>query len=352
MVLGRSAGLGSTLFVPAFAPRAPIVNLFDYYYHPRSNDLADELTPTACRPITSTGGPPPTPWTCSTWRIRGRALDALRLAARPLPGRVPRRLRGDPRRRRPPPLPWPRHAMRVGPADDRRPIGAEGREGRHLRRPRARPAPGLRPLPGAGEPADAGAIGRDLRRRRRRAPSGGRWTSSTSAATTPRPPSPRDPPHDPDRFWMLGAVSRREPWPKCSRASDLHVDPSRPYSVSRSLAGGDGRRGGRACLGLGAGPRGHRRRTGTPCSCRPTTPTPRPSRALEVLADPAGHRPIGEAAAAVGPRTLRPGRLPRGARRAARRAGEGSAGRGPAGHERPVPPLRPSRRSSAGWRWS
>lgn len=43
MVLGRSAGLGSSLFIPAYESRAPIVNYFDYYYHPRQNDLADDL---------------------------------------------------------------------------------------------------------------------------------------------------------------------------------------------------------------------------------------------------------------------------------------------------------------------
>src|SRR5438093_1325060 len=39
LVLGRSAGLGSTLFAPTHFPRMPIVNLFDYYYQPHENDL-------------------------------------------------------------------------------------------------------------------------------------------------------------------------------------------------------------------------------------------------------------------------------------------------------------------------
>jgi glycosyltransferase involved in cell wall biosynthesis len=43
LVLGRSVGLGSTLFVPASLPGTPIVNLFDYYLHPRANDLAGEM---------------------------------------------------------------------------------------------------------------------------------------------------------------------------------------------------------------------------------------------------------------------------------------------------------------------
>src|SRR3954447_531800 len=33
LVLGRSAGLGSTLFVPPFQPGVPVVNLFDGFTH-------------------------------------------------------------------------------------------------------------------------------------------------------------------------------------------------------------------------------------------------------------------------------------------------------------------------------
>ena len=42
VVLGRSDGLGSSLFSPVSAPRTPIVQFFDYYYHARKYDLADE----------------------------------------------------------------------------------------------------------------------------------------------------------------------------------------------------------------------------------------------------------------------------------------------------------------------
>jgi glycosyltransferase involved in cell wall biosynthesis len=41
VVLGRSSGLGSTLFTPVFQPRVPIVNLFDYYYHAHAHDLSE-----------------------------------------------------------------------------------------------------------------------------------------------------------------------------------------------------------------------------------------------------------------------------------------------------------------------
>src|SRR3954462_7264366 len=42
LIVGRSAGLGSTLFAPVYAPAPPRVNLMDYYFHPRQDDLADE----------------------------------------------------------------------------------------------------------------------------------------------------------------------------------------------------------------------------------------------------------------------------------------------------------------------
>src|SRR5205823_4887244 len=38
----RSAGLGSTLFVPASLPGVPVVNHFDYFYHAHAHDLAGE----------------------------------------------------------------------------------------------------------------------------------------------------------------------------------------------------------------------------------------------------------------------------------------------------------------------
>ena len=43
LIVGRSAGLGSTLFAPVYAPAPARVNLFDYYFHPRQNDLAAEI---------------------------------------------------------------------------------------------------------------------------------------------------------------------------------------------------------------------------------------------------------------------------------------------------------------------
>lgn len=45
VIVGRSAGLGSTLFAPVYWPAAPVVNFLDYYYHAHKYDLADEAGP-------------------------------------------------------------------------------------------------------------------------------------------------------------------------------------------------------------------------------------------------------------------------------------------------------------------
>ncbi len=45
LIVGRSAGLGSSLFAPVYWPAAPVVNFLDYYYHAHRNDLADEAGP-------------------------------------------------------------------------------------------------------------------------------------------------------------------------------------------------------------------------------------------------------------------------------------------------------------------
>jgi glycosyltransferase involved in cell wall biosynthesis len=66
LVLGRSAGLGSTLFVPVALPGVPIVNLFDYYYHAHAYDLAGEAGPD-------------TPAAYFHWRQSANAVDLLDL---------------------------------------------------------------------------------------------------------------------------------------------------------------------------------------------------------------------------------------------------------------------------------
>jgi glycosyltransferase involved in cell wall biosynthesis len=45
LIVGRSAGLGSSLFAPVYYPRVPVVSLVDYYWHAHRNDLADDARP-------------------------------------------------------------------------------------------------------------------------------------------------------------------------------------------------------------------------------------------------------------------------------------------------------------------
>jgi glycosyltransferase involved in cell wall biosynthesis len=66
VVLGRSAGLGSTLFVPVHLPGVPVVNLFDYYYHAHAHDLAEDAAST-------------TPASYFHWRRSANALELLDL---------------------------------------------------------------------------------------------------------------------------------------------------------------------------------------------------------------------------------------------------------------------------------
>jgi hypothetical protein len=66
VVLGRSEGLGSSLFSPVMMPRIPVVQLFDYYYHGRKHDLADEAGPE-------------TPSAYYHWRRAANAIDLLDL---------------------------------------------------------------------------------------------------------------------------------------------------------------------------------------------------------------------------------------------------------------------------------
>ena len=45
LVVGRSMGLGSSLFAPVYAPAAPVVSFLDYFYHAHRHDLAGEAGP-------------------------------------------------------------------------------------------------------------------------------------------------------------------------------------------------------------------------------------------------------------------------------------------------------------------
>ncbi len=103
LIVGRSAGLGSSLFAPAYQPAAPVVNFLDYYYHAHRHDLAGEAGPE-------------TPAAYFHWRRSMAAIDLLdlerchprldadALAARAFPRRVPRPVPGLARRHQYPPV--------------------------------------------------------------------------------------------------------------------------------------------------------------------------------------------------------------------------------------------------------
>src|SRR5439155_1709044 len=64
--LGRSAGLGSTLYAPVYMPRTPIVQFLDYFYQAHANDLTEEF-------------PKDTPPENFFWRRSANAMDLLEL---------------------------------------------------------------------------------------------------------------------------------------------------------------------------------------------------------------------------------------------------------------------------------
>ena len=72
VIVGRSNGLGSALFAPVYHPAAPVVNFLDYFYHAHRHDLADEAGPD-------------TPPAYFHWRRSMAAIDLLDLEQTSLP---------------------------------------------------------------------------------------------------------------------------------------------------------------------------------------------------------------------------------------------------------------------------
>jgi glycosyltransferase involved in cell wall biosynthesis len=66
LILGHSAGRGSTLFAPVSLPGVPVVNLFDSFTHAHVHDLAEEMGADA-------------PAAYFQWRRSGNAIDLLDL---------------------------------------------------------------------------------------------------------------------------------------------------------------------------------------------------------------------------------------------------------------------------------
>jgi len=230
LVLGRSAGLGSTLYFPVHQPGVPIINLFDYYYHAHANDLAEEAGPDM-------------PAEYFHWRRAANAMDLLDLENGVTPWTLtawqrdlyPKEYRQD-------------FLVLYDGVDAARSLRVTKKSAQRMIRGRIIPpetrlvtfvARNLDQLRGfdrfielanrlAGHRSDTLFVvvggfqverGLDVR-----------FYSKDFREHV----LTRQPPLDPDRFWFLGSVSPAIV-AEVLKASDLHVYPGRPYLVSRSL---------------------------------------------------------------------------------------------------------------------
>jgi glycosyltransferase involved in cell wall biosynthesis len=289
LALGRSAGLGSSLFALVYQSRLPIVQLFDYYLHPKANDLADEAGPD-------------TPLPYYRWRRTANAMDLLDLENGVVPWTAtawqrdlyPAEYRDDfvvihpgvdaphgPRR----------------PARTRRIAGRTVPQGAKVVSFVARCLDRLRGFDrfialaarlqrddpnvicvAAGDPV----AGRGLDPMT--------YQQDYQAHVLNQTPLP-----DPGRYWPLGPASR-DAVGELLAASDLHIYPGRAYPVSRSLLEAMAH----GCVVLAADlppvreiltPRVHG------LLAEPGNVESWAQQARAALADPAAHRPLGEAAA-------------------------------------------------------
>ena len=228
IILGRSAGLGSTLFAPVFAQGIPIVNYFDYYYQPHDHDLAGEADPQ-------------TPMEYFHWRRAASAVELLDLESGATPW-VPSE--------------WQRGLFPKEYRDDFLVLhdGVDSR--RFVRKPA-----GSRVLAGKTIPPDTLIVTyvsrtveqlRGFDRFMELANRLLRARSNVICVVVGGSPVTRGldvqfynqdyrsvvlqnaPPHDPSRIWFLGEVPQTTV-AELLGMSDLHIYPSRAYCVSRSL---------------------------------------------------------------------------------------------------------------------
>ncbi len=293
LVVGRSMGLGSSLFAPVYTPGTPLVSFLDYFYHAHQHDLAGEA------------GPETAP-AYFHWRRSMAAIDLLDLEQAAL-GWTP--------------TSWQRGLY---PAEYRDSflVLHDGIDVRRF-------APGFRQRESSSPRSIAG----------RTIPRGARVVSFVSRsldrvrgldrflklADVLQRSSPdvicviagdrivrrgldvnfhnrdyaahlleQDPPFDPERLWFLGNLSQAS-LVELYAASDLHVAPGRPFPLARSLleamAAG--------CVVLASDTEPHREalchgQNGLLVDER--DPDALATAALAVLADPAAARPLGAAA--------------------------------------------------------
>ena len=277
------------------ARRRLVVNLFDYYYHPRQNDLAEETgagSSPGVHPLAAVGGRhgPARP------RAMRPGLDSHPLAAPPLPRRIPRRSLGSARRGRRAAVGRTCPTPEITRAGGRSPAELFPRE-RASSRFVARSLDRLRGFDRFWQAA-AGllaaranvicvVVGDPVVQRGLDIAFHNQDYLTHLRATLP--------PVDDDRLWFLGRAAPGVV-AEVLAASDLHLALGRPYPVARSVLEAMGH----GCVVLASDTQPHREiishgQTGLLADA--ADPEAIIRQALPVLDDPAAHRPLGQAAA-------------------------------------------------------
>jgi glycosyltransferase involved in cell wall biosynthesis len=289
LIVGRSEGLGSTLFSPVYRPGAPVVNFHDYYFHSHQYDLADEAGPEM-------------PAGYFQWRRSANAVDLLDLengsaawtATNWQRGLFPAEYRGDfhvhhdgvdTRRHAPGDRSGTRKILGRSVPAETRVVTFVARSLDRLRgfdRFLSLAAGLLRDRSdviciGLGDPVVRRGLDVEFHQRD--------YKAHLLAALAPL---------DPERLWFPGHLLP-DSVAEVLSASDLHIAPSRRYPVARSLL--EAMSAGAVVLASDTEP--HREFL-TPgvngLLASPADPDDWMKQARSVLDDPAGFRPIGDAA--------------------------------------------------------
>jgi glycosyltransferase involved in cell wall biosynthesis len=289
LVLGRSAALGSTLFAPVARPGAPVVNLFDYWTTPHANDLADEIGP---------GAPPE----YFHWRRTAGAYDLLELESA-----------ADA---------WTHTAWQrdLFPTEYRDAFFVlhDGVDAAALAAPRPRVIAGRAVPDGVRVVTFVARCLDQLRGFDRFMSLANRLLAERRDLLFVVVGDPvvrraldvrhhgqdyrqivlsREPPADESRFWFLGTVTPATV-AEVLAVSDLHVCPSRPYPLARSLL--EAMAAGRVVLAWDTAPVHEVLTHGqSGLLVKADDPEAAAREALRVLDDPAGHGALGEAAGEV-----------------------------------------------------
>jgi glycosyltransferase involved in cell wall biosynthesis len=228
LVLGRSVGLGSNLFSSVSYPGVPRVNFYDYYYLAHQHDLAGEA-------------PPETPAEYFLWRKSANAMDLLDLENGGTPWA---------------PTSWQRDLYPPEYRDDFT-VLYDGVDSRKFTRAHERPRnflgrsiePGMKVVSFVCNAPDSlrgferfVALSNRLLKTRSDVVCVVIGGGPVSRMLDVRYHSQNyvkiclenDPPADPARFWNLGLCAPNVV-AELLNSSDVHVYPSRPYSVATSM---------------------------------------------------------------------------------------------------------------------